>query len=203
MEMKLLKEDLFSAIEKSLVNAHELHSDAKILKENNRFARAYTCFQFCIEEVGKAALTYQYLLDDDTSKSKLFLKDFRDHKTKTNSAIGIDMLMLKIIQNPVLKKKTLINSHIQNNSLDKFNNLKNYSLYTSLIDGKFYLPSEIVTETNVEDIEFYAKIRLEVAAQFYKIGIKEFDEVLKAHKEMDEEKLIGEMVEEIKKILSS
>lgn len=200
--MKLSKEKLFLAVEKSLINARELHTDAKILKENNRLARAYTCFQFCIEEIGKASLTYQYLLDDDNSKLDKFLKNFRDHKTKTKTAIGIDTLVMKILESPDLKKKIIINSHIQSENITDFNNHKNYSLYTSFIKDEIYLPSEIITEKKLDQLEFYATIRLEVATKFYQIGLQEFDGVLIEHKKLDKDEMINEMVAELKQILN-
>ena len=201
--MKLKKEDLFLTIEKSLINARELYIDAKILKDNKRFERAYTCFQFCIEEIGKAALTYQYMLDDDSSKSGNFLKDFRNHQTKTNTAIGIDLIMVKTMEDPIIKKKILVNTKIQGENIEYFNSHKNYSLYTSIINEKPYLPSEIITPKNLDDIEFNATIRLHVAEQFYKIGIQEFDSVLKAHKEMDKEKVLEKMINEVKQIMNT
>lgn len=199
--MKLKKEDLLVTIEKSLTNARELYKDAKILKENERFERAYTCFQLCIEEIGKAALTYQFLLDDDLSKSGKFLKDFRDHKTKTNTAIGIDFIMLKMIKDPILKRKILFNTNIQGENLEEFNSHKNYSLYTSIINGKAFLPSEIITTKKLNDIEFYATIRLQISEQFYKVGIREFEKVLKAHKELDKEACLEEKITELSKIM--
>ncbi|MDR6967343.1 AbiV family abortive infection protein [Flavobacterium arsenatis] len=199
--MKLTRQNLFLTIEKSIVNARELHTDAKILMENNRFERSYTCFQFCIEEIGKASLAYQFLLDDDWSKSSRFLNDLRDHKTKTNTAIGIDMLVLKAIENPALKKNILLNSQIQSKNLKHLNDYKNYSLYVSFINGNPYMPSEIITSKILEEIEFYATIRLEIATQFLKIGLQEFDGVLEAHKSMDKEKVIKKMIDEVEKIL--
>lgn len=199
--MKLKKEDLFSTIEKSLINARELHTDAKILKENQRFERAYTCFQFCIEEIGKVALTYQYLLDDDSSKSEKFLKNFRNHIAKTKTAIGVDLIVLKVVEDSVLKKKILVNTNIQGKNIDCSNLHKNYSLYTSIIRGKPCLPSEIITSNMLEKIEFYATIRLQVAEEFYKIGIKEFDNVLKAYKDMNKEKVLEEMIYEVNQIM--
>jgi AbiV family abortive infection protein len=196
--MKLKKEDLLVTIEKSLINAHELFKDAKILKENQRWERAYTCFQLCIEEIGKAALTYQFLLDDDLSKSRRFLKDFRDHKTKTNTAIGIDLIMLDMIKDPKLKRKIFSNIHIQGENLEELNSHKNYSLYTSIINGKAFLPSEIITTKILNEIEFYATIRLQISEQFYKIGIREFDKVLEAYKNLDKKLLLEKKINELK-----
>lgn len=186
--MKLSKEKLFSVIEKSLLNARELYIDAKTLKENKRFERAYTCFQFCIEEIGKAGLTYQYLLDDDFSKAEKFLKEFRDHKSKTDASIGIDLMMLKMINDESLKKKILINTYVQGKKINYYNNHKNYSLYTSIIRDNVYLPSEVITVEKLEEIEFYATIRIQIAEPFYKIAVQEFDGTLKANKGMDKEK---------------
>lgn len=201
--MKQNRNNFFLTIEKSLKNARELFIDAQILKENKRFERAYTCFQFCIEEIGKASLTFQYLINDDHSKYAKYLKDFRDHKTKTKTAIRIDLIMFKLTDKPELKRKILLNSEIQGEKIDYFNEMKNYSLYTSLIDGKANLPSEIITSDDLEEIEFYANTRLVISTKFFKSGIEEFDEILKATKELDTQKLNEQIENECRELLST
>ncbi|PHQ60962.1 MAG: hypothetical protein COC08_06700, partial [Maribacter sp.] len=115
--MKIAKEDLFEGIKKSLKNADELFEDAQILKNNKRISRAYTLFQFCIEECGKASLIYSFLLDDDIENSlklKKFRAKYRNHISKTSASQGFDLIFALLMKdNKVLQKKIITNSFIQ------------------------------------------------------------------------------------------
>jgi AbiV family abortive infection protein len=190
--MKVDKEELFSAIRKSLTNAKELFEDAQILKKYNRIARAYTLFQLAIEEIGKAFLVYNFLLQNDFSKFSKFQKEFSNHIIKTETAIWIDMLLFEFA-NEDLKRKILFNVLVQTKKTNELNNLKNYSLYTSFKNNKFYLPSEIISLEKINKIEFHAKIRLDLASPYLEICMKEFDGILQAYKNMDEEEIISTM----------
>jgi len=60
--MNFNEKGLLSAVSKSILNSEDLISDAELLLDNNRLARAYALFQLAIEEAGKAMDVYQSLL---------------------------------------------------------------------------------------------------------------------------------------------
>jgi AbiV family abortive infection protein len=193
--MKLTKEILFEAVTKSIKNAEQLIDEGKILKAHGKLARAYTLYQLAIEEVGKALMTYGFLLFDDyedEEKQKSFLTDFRDHKIKTKKSAGIDFMIAMTLGSAEIKKVLITNMQTQLENTSKFNDLKNYSLYTSLIENTFLMPEEIISEKIVNDLEFYAVMRQKAADEVYNLGIKEFDKILEARKDMDMDKLFRE-----------
>lgn len=64
--MKITESLLIDIAQKSLENAKSLIDDALLLKQHERFSRAYTLFQLAIEEAGKSIsamvllVTYDY-----------------------------------------------------------------------------------------------------------------------------------------------
>jgi AbiV family abortive infection protein len=204
--MKLTKEILFEAVTKSIKNAGQLIEEGKLLKANGKLARAYTLYQLSIEEVGKALMTYGFLLFDDyenEEKQKEFLKDFKDHKVKTKKSAGVDFMIAMTIGTPEIKKVLISNMQTQLENTNKFNDLKNYSLYTSLIVNTFLMPEEVISEKIVNELEFYAVIRHGAADQVYNIGIKEFDKILEARKQMDLDKLFRETADYVAELMNS
>jgi AbiV family abortive infection protein len=204
--MKLDRLDYFEAIEKSLANARELIEDAEVLGEKNKVARAYTLFQFSIEEVGKAFLTFTFVLKGDIEsdlETKRFQKDFTNHLTKTEFSQGIDFMFAIMAEKSDLTKKLLENSFFELGKVHISNNYKNYSLYTSLIDNKFYKPSEIITKEKLDKIGYYAKLRLQIAEQFLKLGIQNFDVLYENRNNLDEEMTSIKGYKKIKEILEN
>lgn len=161
---------------KSIKNAVELIDDALLLKENNRKERAYTLFQLAIEEIGKALKIFFFLIKKDNQDNfdkfykKLIGRDGHIEKTKTS--IGVDLLILNDLKEKGLKTKELFESTVHEyRNVDKLNDYKNYSLYTSYIDGQFALPSQIINKQLVETIAIRATTRLNIASQFIKFGL--------------------------------
>lgn len=180
--MRLEKRELFEVIEKCLKNAQELFEEAEILKEHKRYARSYTLFQICIEEVGKTSLIYKFLLDpnkNDNSTVKKFIANFRDHKAKIVTSIAYDKMLVPIIESEEdneLKQKWESEILNQLNSVNKYNDYKNYSLYTSFYDNDFCIPSELFTLDNLISIQYLSKIRLNMANDFYEVAKTKIDE---------------------------
>lgn len=56
--MNFNEKDLLIAVSKSILNSEDLISDADLLLDNNRLARAYALYQLAIEEAGKAMDIY-------------------------------------------------------------------------------------------------------------------------------------------------
>lgn len=203
--MKLDKEKSFNAISKILSNADSLIDDANILLQHSKLSRAYTLFQLAIEEVGKAALVYGFLLFEDlenTETQKSFLWDFTDHKNKTLKSLGMELRLIFITDDENIKKNILMDIENQIEHLAEMNNFKNYSLYTSLINGEFHVPSEIITKKHVEDIRSRADRRLASAKSHYSIDIDEFNEICQYVKSQDLSKLEEDVDEFIKDIIN-
>jgi len=202
--MKFTKELLLEVVSKAVVNAGQLVDEAKILKEHQKFARAFTLYQLSIEEIGKASMAFSFLLFGnlgDDEEQKLFSKEFRDHKTKTKRATGIDLSIARTIDNREVSKTLILNVVKQYGEVDKINNYKNYSLYTSLIDGAVCLPSEFINQQLVEDLGFYAQIRFEASRQYFEAAIRDLDELVKAKDAMDFDKILQENEEFMKDIM--
>ena len=202
--MNLTRTDYFEAIHKSLANASELIEEAEILAQNKKIARAYTLFQLSIEEVGKASLTFNFVLKGDienTIEIREFNRNFYSHTAKTKFSQGMDFMFALMSENIPNTKKILENFMEQRDKVDISNENKNYSLYTSLIDNKFYKPSEIITEEQLSNIAFYAKLRLRIATPFFSLGIENFDVLYENRNNLDEETTLNEGAKKMREIL--
>jgi len=179
--MKKEKIVLFDAVEKCLTNADQIFEEAQILKKYSKIYRAYTLFQFCIEEIGKVGLIYKYLFHHDvTDKSVMekFHKEFRDHKKKISASIFFDKILdVVIMEEDEDFKQRWIDSYTSHlNNIHVFNDLKNLSLYTSFYNNKYCLPSEFIDEEMLENIEFFAKSRLTMAKNFHTVALTKPDD---------------------------
>lgn len=64
-------------------NVYSLFDDARILKENNKIARASSIAALCIEEIGKLEIIREiFKTSNNDIARKEFWKDFRNHKSK-------------------------------------------------------------------------------------------------------------------------
>ena len=159
--------EIKKGIELSIENSFELLRDAEILFENKRYARAYSLSQLALEEIGKSVILFDFyrkLQGDDrkTFDFKTFRRNFRDHKWKTYESIFIELLMKGGSKSPEFKKFALENfKKIQKNKKGHYDNLKNQSLYVSLLNDKFKKPDELFKKEKVLEflIESKAKIK--------------------------------------------
>jgi AbiV family abortive infection protein len=198
--MKLTQDNLFEIIKKSIDNSSQLIVEANLLREHKKYARAYTLYQLSIEEVGKAILTFGFLLNndfEDPSMQKVFLKDFRDHKAKTKKSMGIDILIAESIDDELIKKRLLDNILKQDNDIEKINEYKNYSLYTSIKEDKILLPSQVISEKMANDLGFYAFIRQLATKQTLDILTQNFDELKNYNEKILKDKMIIKTVKHI------
>lgn len=204
--MKLNKEQYFDAIEKAFNNAEELIGEAEILVKYNKNARAYTLFQFSIEEIGKAFLAFQFVLKgniDDIKETKKFFKDFTSHTVKTKTSQGIDFMFALEIEKSSYSKKLIEEFIFERDDVNVSNNYKNYSLYTSYKDGEFYKPSEIITKDMLNKISKHAKFRLQVGRPFIQLGIENYDILFKTRVSLDEEEVSIQTQKKIEELLNS
>ncbi|KIO54289.1 AbiV family abortive infection protein [Flavobacterium hibernum] len=204
--MKVNKNKYFDAIEKALDNAKELIEEAEILVKYNRNARAYTLFQFSIEEVGKAFLVFQFVLNgniEDVEETKKFFKDFTSHTVKTKTSEGIDFMFALAIEKSSYSKKLIEEFIFERVDVTVSNNYKNYSLYASFKDEEFYKPSEIITKNMLDKISQNAKFRLQVGSSFIKLGVKNYDVLFETRNNFDERELSEETKKKIEELLNS
>lgn len=202
--MRLNKLDYFDAIQASLENAKELIEEAEILVNHDKIARAYTLFQFSIEEVGKASLIFNFVLRGDIEnivEINSFKKSFRSHTTKTKISQGIDLIFALMSEKSDLTKKILENWFVERDKVLISNDYKNYSLYTSLIANKFLKPSEIITKEKLDHIAYFAKLRLQIADPFFRLGIENFDAIYEHRDNFNKEEVFSEGAKKIKEIL--
>lgn len=184
--MEITKENLKIAMQKCIVNAGNLIDDANLLYANGRAARAYTLYQLAMEEVGKAMMRFYFLLSKDLNNEKdrkLFTKDFLSHKSKTKQAIGVDLMFLSVYKKEVADKYGFIQDSFKDfRNTAELNDFKNFSLYTSFVDGTFKTPDELITPDATKKIQFRATLRFGTARNYLnmvlsnQINFDEFDE---------------------------
>lgn len=175
------KETFFSAINKSLQNASELITEAKLLKSNNHISRAYTLFQLAIEEIGKAIMIFHFLLFEDfeneDSKKKL-IKTINQHKIKTKSAIDAEYIILQLHNDEKLKEKLKRLILYQEKSIDLSNDSKNNSLYVTFIKGEVYSPFEMIKFEMLKRIEIIAELKLFIIKEYIENDMGKFDQLV-------------------------
>ncbi len=202
----LTKEVYISIIEKSVINAQELYNEGELLFKNGYFARAYSLFQFSIEETGKALLSFATLINHDYTNIEVqekFLKDFRDHKIKSKIAIRMDIMAAKFFEKSEadngISKILVSNALTQLKNLSKLNDLKNSSLYTDIENDKVINPSDLINKEIADNWKFYCFIRNEQVRQTMEVSLKNIDNIIDIAKGYDREEFEKEMTQFIEK----
>ncbi len=93
-------DEIATGIKIVLDNARELFSDGDILYKEKRFARAYTLFQFAIEEIGKSRLLYSLLMairNGEKINYNNYNKEFTSHQKKSKGAIVFEIISLLLM----------------------------------------------------------------------------------------------------------
>lgn len=206
MNNRLTDTNLISGINKCLLNAEDLIKDATLLKENARIARAYTLFQLANEEIGKSLLLYFFASLPDANKPEKFnefKKEFINHKIKTSKAINLDSILLASIKRKSSRKKFYEAILLEYTQLENLNNLKNYSLYTSIVDYKFKSPKEIITKKVLKSIEIRATTRLALSKSFFEFTLPNFHvlktQAIKTEGMFDIDSLAAEFINDLLK----
>jgi len=167
--------------QKCLSNANDLIADAILLKESKRKERAYTLFQLATEEVGKAIKILLFIIFDrfsDQKETKKFIDDFRDHKKKTKQSIALDYFIVLIGEKVITNKLKFIQASLYEfDNVEELNNLKNYSLYTSYYKGNFKTPKEIITNSDLDSVEFRTITRYKVAKAIIEFQLTYLEEI--------------------------
>jgi len=93
--MNFKEEELLIAVSKSISNSEDLISDADLLLDNNRLARAHALYLLAIEEARKAMDVYGSLLlgtFKDSEGQKTLKENFKNHLNKAGRARSISIL---------------------------------------------------------------------------------------------------------------
>lgn len=169
--MKITEEILMSLCKKSIENAQELVLDADLLKSKKRFPRAYTLYQLATEEIGKCIYCFLVIYDGDYNKPDILKgikKVFSSHQFKTEKSSSVSSFIAQVRFKGDFDGALdyLQESIAEKDQLQEIDNLKNYSLYTSIIKDGIQNPSEIITPLLVSKIETKAKDRLNATRAF-------------------------------------
>ncbi len=159
---KMFPADTFlKGVECALTNSFELYNDAILLLDNGRLSRAYTLFQFSIEESGKTI----FLLDLYTAVKihennpnvidnqvvelyKTLENKFYNHRPKTEHILKYELANTnKFIETfnvdpnaGIAKQRDGISEDLK--SVERLDNMKNQSLYAFIDADNFVLPSD-------------------------------------------------------------
>jgi AbiV family abortive infection protein len=159
------KEEIKKGINKCYNNSKLLLDDADLLLINNRFARAYSLYILCIEEIQKTNILFRILLEKENNKKfteedKIYyLKFFSSHIYKIKAAA-----VQNSYYNDFAKKYDLTIVKTPKEIRNEFNNpkqkdiLKQYGFYVSLVHKKFEEPKDMIQTENCEKVKKEAKL---------------------------------------------
>lgn len=148
-----------------LKNAKDLNEEADLLYENGSTARAYSLYHLSFEEAGKFQIIHseisEFIVGKITKRELNFKRlkqlGFENHKMKMSECFNNISFMsiismysnsgCKTIEEFDTKNEKLINEIVQNTEKlkkneEKFNRLKNASLYVTYYDNEFLHPNE-------------------------------------------------------------
>jgi len=179
-----MKEKMVNAIYFTLKNAKALYEEAKILKEHNKSARAYSLYHLAFEECGRFYMLHNLLLQYAAGEIKLkelnygTLKKlgYERHDLKiSKSFLGLFVTSILYLHNST---KNLVIEDFKNTNAEaiaklkeeynklkeqetELNRLKNVGLYVSFKDNEFNLPDNTITQSQFMNIEKLAKMGLD------------------------------------------
>ena len=181
--MNFNEKELLIAVSKSISNSEDLISDADLLLDNDRLARAHALYLLAIEEAGKAMDVYGSLLlgtFKDSEEQKKLKENFKSHLKKAGKARSISILWaIQLFKNNNKSKgeDILKSVLLEMGAAKEINDYKNYSLYTSFIDNTYKTPREIITEKMIIVLRSLAKDRVALVKQFFEIPSKQYEEM--------------------------
>jgi len=142
------------------MNAKALVDEAKLLKENDHFARALSLAILALEELGKIPLICNMILyhKDDTEAWHKAWNEFQSHRFKLGVWTVYGKQLLSVLGKSY---ESEFPSGIEPLT-DKF---KQLGIYVSFFKGKFILPEEFAKD-NYEWLEYFLGILEERIARF-------------------------------------
>lgn len=182
ISVKLAAEISNGAIE----NAKSLYEDAKLLFDNEKFARAISLAILSIEESGKPSIIRNLVLEDDPKEISNLWKSYRRHQDK-NSMWIVPELIFKGARKLEDMRKVVDKNSDHTQTLD---NLKQLCFYSDVFTkGKLSLPNKVATKDVAFSILEVAKSSIKetiVTEESLEIWVKHLKPVWK--KEMNKMK---------------
>ena len=195
----ITEEAMLEGLEKTVKNAESFFKMGKVLFQFKFYARSYSSFHFCIEEVGRFSILFKALIQSwsGVALSKAHLKDlgYFDHQQKLVFSNVLEEATKLIIEateyvddDEIIEgmQKANENLRIQNAKVQNLNNQKNSSLYVDFDSntGLFVLPEESFDEADCIELMKLAEIRLAIAKSVNQ-NLPNNLEYLKNHYESD------------------
>ena len=149
-------------------NATNLIKEADLLFQNIFLPRAYTLYQFAIEEIGKCSILYKAIIEYNwgvpINFDYLKQKGFTDHKSKTKDSLHTELFAIQMFEKHIGAESSLKESiYWDYDNVNLINDKKNNSLYVGLSDQKFLSPNQAISYKDVAEIQYKAKIRLKTS----------------------------------------
>jgi len=153
ISIKLAVEVTNGAIE----NATSLYNDAKLLYDNEKYARAISLAILSIEESGKPSIIRHILLEDDPKEISKLWKSYRRHQDKNSMWIVPELIFKGAKKLEDMKKVVNENStHFQ-----LLDNLKQLCFYSDVFSkGKMSIPSKVANKDIALSILEIAKLNI-------------------------------------------
>lgn len=154
-------------------NAQELLDDAKILRANNKFARAYAAAYMACEENGKLSILLGAATQIVIGRPvdwKSTAKRFRSHDSKASQFMGLANAIpilesaLKEGHKSVSMEELLVKAFVGVNVGPMLFQGRNASLYCDFVDGVFKRPSDVITSEIADRMIDNAEINLRAAS---------------------------------------
>lgn len=163
---------------KVLENARELVEEAELLLSNERFARAYSLAHLASEEMAKIPMLVRAATD--TLRGLEFDWAKLDRRLRNHSAKIGNVLFVDFFHDP----NTENDADIKRLSEDlkrtpDYNKLKNWSLYTDVIEGATLKPSEVISVDLATAIVKVARGRLRFFEEVESLTRGKIEEIVK------------------------
>lgn len=183
--MIITDETLKNVAEKSMQNAALLREEADLLREANRYQRAYALYQFSMEEVGKAmdSVLLLVLIDPTEDDVRQYKRNFFKHTAKIKKSSALDTFICQVLYKGDYEGAlTFLESSLAENELE-LDNYKNQSLYTSIIGDSVKTPLEMIDEEKMNYIRLRAVSRYKMVEPFIRMLLEHYIKLREYQKE--------------------
>lgn len=186
----------------AILNAKSLYDDAKLLSDNEKYARAICLAILSIEESGKPSIIRNIILEDDPKELSNLWKSYRKHQSK-NSMWIIPELILNGANTLENMRKVVDPKSKHPQTLD---NLKQLCFYSDVFTkGKISLPDNVANKEIASNLLLIAKANIKKilsSEETLEIWVKHLkpvwkkemskmtDALLNCYKELEEKELI-------------
>jgi len=174
-------EEILKGIKKSIENGNALLDEADILRTNSKYARTFALCQLALEEYGKMYLLFTLAIDkllDNNINYNEFYDDYISHLEKAKFSYNHHVMSFKLFEENTGNKfpeKFIENLEYIEQHVIELNVAKNDSLYVSLRNQQFIVPTDIVTEELANDIYNIALLRKLTAGAFANLTVEKLE----------------------------